>query len=253
VYEIDNGRSRFRIAPSFSGALTHWEQNGLNHLLSPFPEPKTFGWMSPWYGGITPVVMRESGWDLPGKLYQETLKATIVKEPDARGILWRGLRVSAEIAREQLLGLGVEFDYLTVGDSNVLKLVCRVHNRTTAKRRLEVGWLTYWQLDGASTGNTLRSQDIERKHTPWESWPEAGHWGALTHPGTERTAMLISPHPDVKLIDWGDVGGHLGCSRSIDVMPLSTSKTQPAKRTCYVALCESWNQAQAYTCLSKYI
>ena len=252
LYKIDNGRTRFSIAPAFSGALTCWEQDGVNHALSPFPDQKTFGWMSPWYGGVTPFVMREGGWDIPGKLHQETLKATPIEETDERGILWQGIRVSAEIEREQLVGLGVEFDYLTVGNSNLLKLVCRVHNRTTAKRRVALGWLTYWQLDGASTGNTLRSQEIERKHTPWESWPEAGHWGSLTNPETGRTVILISPHSDVKLVDWGDVGGHPGCFGGLDAMPASTSPVQPAERICYIALCDSWDQAHLYACLSKY-
>jgi hypothetical protein len=254
VYTVDNGHSQFSIAPDFAGALIGWKQDGVNHLLSPFPDQKTFGWMSPWYGGVTPIVMQgESGWDLPGKFHQEKIETTVIEQSDERGIVWQGVRINAEIEREQLVGLGIEFEYLTVGNSNLLKLVCRVHNRTTAKRRVSVGWLSYWQLDGASTGNTLRSQEIERKHTPWDSWPEAGHWGALTHPETERTAMMVSRYPDVKLIDWGDVGGHLGCFGSVDVMPTYTSRAQPTERTCYIALCNSWEQAHVYTCLDKYL
>ena len=253
VYDIDNGRTRFSVAPGFTGALTRWEQDGVNHLLSPFPNQGAFGWMSPWYGGITPLVMREGRWDMPGKLDRETLKATEIEQTDGRGIPWQGIRLSAEMEREQLVGLGVEFDYLTVRDSNVLKLVCRVHNRTTARRRVSVGWLAFWLLDSYSTENTLRSHDIERKHTPWESWPEAGHWGSLTNPQTGRTAILVSPYPEVKLIDWGSVGGHLGCFGSVDVMPALTGQSKPTERTCYVALCNSWDQAHIYTCLSKYL
>ena len=189
VWDIDNGHTRFSLAPGFTGALTRWEQDGVNQLLSPFPDQKTFGWMSPWYGGVTPVVMKTGGWDIPGKLYQETLETTAIEQTDEQGIPWQGVRISAELAREQLVGLGVEFDYLTVGNSNVLKLICRVHNRTSARRRVAVGWLTYWQLDGTSVENTLRSQDIERKHTPWESWPEAGPLG-IADQSTDR------PHGD---------------------------------------------------------
>ena len=126
------------------------------------------------------------------------------------------------------LGLGIEFDYLTVGNSNVLKLVCRVRNRTTAKRRIVVGWLAYWQLDGASTGNTLRSEEIERKHTPWDSWPEAGHWVTLTNPQTARTAVLVSPYPYVKLIDWGDAGGHMGWFTGVDALSTSVRPAEPS-------------------------
>jgi hypothetical protein len=172
---------------------------------------------------------------------------------DGRGIPWHGVRVSAELEREEFVGLGVEFDYLTVGASNVLKLICRVHNRTTAKRRLVVGWLVYWQLDGAPIGNTLRSEEIERKHTPWEGWSEAGHWGTLTNPQTDRTAVLVSPYPHVRLIDWGDVGGHLGWFSGIDVTPASDGLGKATERTCYLALCNTFGQAQPYAWLRQYI
>jgi hypothetical protein len=252
-HEIDNGRVRFRVAPAFSGAITAWEQAGVNHLLSPYPEQRSFDWMSPWFGGITPVVIKPDSWDMPGKLHHESLTAHKVHVKDDRGIVWKGVRVSGQLAREDFLGLSVEFDYLTVGNSNMLKLVCRAHNRTTAKRKAVLGWLTYWQIDGASTGNTLRSEQLERKHTPWNSWPEADHWGALYNPRTGRTAILVSPYPNVKLVDWGNVGGHLGWFDSVDIAPSSGKDPGIAERVCYVALCESFEQAERYKWLKHYL
>jgi hypothetical protein len=122
-----------------------------------------------------------------------------------------------------------------------------VHNHTTAQRRATIGWLAFWQLDGASTGNTLRSDNVERKHTPWGSWPEADHWGTLFNPQTGRTAALISPYPHVKMIDWGAVGGHLGWFAGIDLPPASTTT-----RACYVVLCETFEQARTYKWLKQY-
>jgi hypothetical protein len=244
---VDNGRTRFGVAPGFSGALTSWEEAGVNHILSPYPDQKTFDWMSPWFGGITPVVIKASDDALPGKLYQEALSAQEVREQDSRGIEWHGVRVSGQLAREEFVGLNVEFDYLTVGNSNLLKLVCRVHNQTTALRRAMIGWLAFWQLDGASTGNTLRSDEVERKHTPWNSWPQANHWGALYNPQTGRTAVMVSPYPHVKMFDWGAVGGHLGWFTRIDFKPASTTT-----RACYVVLCETFDQAQTYKWLKQY-
>jgi hypothetical protein len=245
--DVDNGRTRFSVAPGFTGALTCWQEGGANHVLSPYPEQKTFDWMSPWFGGITPMVMKANDQDFPGKLYQERLTAQEVQVKDGRGIGWHGVRVSSEMTREEFVGLGVEFDYLTVGNSNVLKLVCRVHNHTTAQRRATIGWLAFWQLDGASTGNTLRSKEVERKHTPWNSWPEAAHWGTLFNPQTGRTAALISAYPHVRMIDWGAAGGHLGWFNGIDVRPASTTT-----RDCYVVLCETFEQAQTYRWLKQY-
>jgi len=54
-WTIDNGRTRYTVTPAFSGTLAAWVEDGVNHLLSPYPEVKTFGWMSPWYGGLMPL------------------------------------------------------------------------------------------------------------------------------------------------------------------------------------------------------
>ncbi|MBN1579922.1 MAG: GNAT family N-acetyltransferase [Anaerolineae bacterium] len=246
-YAIDNGRTRFDVAPGFCGALVRWQENGVNHVISSFPGRKTFGWMSPWYGGITPLVVEEHR-SFPGHLEQETLSGQIIDLPDWRGIPWRGVRVSAEITREDLVGLRAELDYLTVGQSNVLKLVCRVHNATSGKRRLVVGWLTFWQPDGSCEANVLRSAYVERKPMPWESWSWARHWATVTNNTTGRTAILVSPYPDVCAMDWGDPGGHLGCWSHVDVLPESTTE-----RVCYVALCNELEQAKRYTWLKDYL
>jgi hypothetical protein len=153
TWTIDNGRTRFAVAPNFSGSLSSWKEGGTNHLLSPYPEQKTFGWMSPWYGGLTPLARH--GHEMPGKLGEETFASEAVDATDGRGIAWRGVRVSCEMVREQLVGLATDLDFLTVGGSNVLKLVYRARNLTTARRRLGYGWLAFWQLDGAWEHNTL--------------------------------------------------------------------------------------------------
>jgi hypothetical protein len=116
-----------------------------------------------------------------------------------------------------------------------------------------LGWLTYWQLDGASTGNTLRSDEVERKHTPWNSWPVAGHWGALLNPQTGRTAVLVSPYPEVKLVDWGEAGGHLAWFNGLDVAPSSDQEPGIVERVCYVVLCDTFDQAESYKWLKHYL
>jgi hypothetical protein len=203
--------------------------------------------MSPWYGGITPLVVEENQ-NFPGHLEQETLAGQVIDLPDARGIPWRGVRVSAQITREDLVGLRAELDYLTVGQSNVLKLVCRIHNATTGKRRLVVGWLTFWQPDGSCETNVLRSEYVERKPVPWYSWSWARHWAMVTNNETGRTAVLVSPYPNVRAMDWGDPGGHLGCWSHADVLPGSTTE-----RVCYVALCDNPDHARRYAWLKDYL
>jgi hypothetical protein len=246
-WTIDNGRTRFTVTPGFAGTLSSWVEDGVEHLISPYPEVKTFGWMSPWHGGVTPLALHGQH-EMPGKLGQETFTAKAVDAPDARGIHWAGVRLSGKLARDKLLGLAVELDYLTVGQSNVLKLVYRVRNETTAKRALGGGWLSFWQLDGTREHSTLYSAEVQRKPTPWGSWSDAGTWGLNTNAETGRTAIMVSPYPRVRLIDWADMGGHLGCIDNVEVPAMGI-----AERTCYIALCEDREAARRYICLEKYV
>jgi len=247
TWTIVNGRTRFTVTPGFTGGLSSWVENGVEHLISPYPEVKTFGWMSPWYGGVTPVALHGHD-EFPGKLGNETFTAEAVDAPDARGIPWTGVRVCSKMVRDKLLGLVVELDYLTVGQSNVLKLVYRVRNETSARRAMGGGWVSFWQLDGTREHNTLYSAEIQRKPTPWESWSDAGTWGINTNAQTGRTAIVVSPYPRVRLIDWENMGGHLGCIDEIRVPALGV-----AERTCYIVLCEDQEQARRYICLEKYV
>jgi hypothetical protein len=152
------------------------------------------------------------------------------------------------MVREQLVGLKLELDYLSVGQSNVLKLVYRVCNETTAKRALGFGWHSFWQLDGTRDHNTLYSAEIQRKPTPWGSSSLAGKWGLVTQAETGRTAIMVSPYPIVRLVDWDDMGGHLAF-----VGQISLPASGMAERVCYIALCRDMDEAKRYVALKDYL
>ena len=244
ILVIDNGRSQFTLAPDFAATLIGWNEGGKNHLLSPFPEPKTFSWMSPWYGGIMPRLMAHESGDFPGKFQDEEFAANPVEASDERGIGWKGVRVECEAKNEHLVGLHVELDYLTVGESNVLKLVFRIRNATTAIRPVIAGWLVFLQPDGTSEKSVLRSEHVERKATPWNTYSVAGNWGILANPDTQRTIALVSPFPEVRLLDWGDEGGHLAWMEEPHVPPNGS-----VERTCYLVVCDTPQEARRYVCL----
>ncbi|MBN1641431.1 MAG: GNAT family N-acetyltransferase [Anaerolineae bacterium] len=246
VHVIDNGQAQFSVAPGFCGAVTAWMEDGVNHLRSPFPEVKTFAWMSPWYGGVTPLALKPRAWDMPGKLYQESFHAQAVDAPDARGIPWQGIRLEGLLTREELVGLAVELDYLTLPGSNLLKLDYRVRNLTTAPRAMNVGWFVFAQ-PGASAGeHTLRGAAIERKDTPWESWSIAGEWAMVTNPQDGRTMSMISPYPRVWMMDWGRAAGFLAWMDTVDLLPSGSTQ-----RTCCLALCPDPESARRYAWLAK--
>ena len=246
VWWIDNGRVRLAIAPDFSGAVVRWEERGTNHLLSPYPEKGAFSWISPWYGGITPVAFLGGDEDFPGKLDRELFTALVVRVEGVQGIPWHGVRLRAALQREQLCGLTVELDYLTVAGSNLLKLVYRVHNQTTARRRLSIGWATFWQPGGSSDYNTLHSADLNRRPNPWFAWTSAGHWVAVHNPQTGHAALLVSRYPKALAMDWGEAGNHMGWFSAVTVQPQAT-----LTRSAYVVLCESLDAAKPYGALRE--
>ncbi|MDF1513238.1 MAG: hypothetical protein P1S60_05470, partial [Anaerolineae bacterium] len=245
---LDNGLSQFDINPAFTGALTSWIMDGRNHVLSPYPDVKSFGWMSPWYGGLTPMVISGGEEDFPGKLYREKLDVEQIADRDRHGLSWYGVRLKTNLVREKLLGLDVALDYLTVGGSNVLKLVTSVQNNTTAERGMGIGWITFWQPDGSAEHNILHSHDMQRKPTPWYSWAKTGHWAAVTNSVTRRSAAMVSPYPEVSLMDWGDAGSHLGAIFDVHVPPSAT-----VRRTVYLVLCDDLKTAKSYAVLKDYI
>ena len=244
---VDNGRYRFTVSPDFAGSVTAWCEGEVNHLLSAFPKQRTFNWLSPWFGGITPRLQsRESG-EFPGKFHEEAFTASAIDLPDDRGIPWRGVRLSCEAKNEHLVGLRTEIDYLTVGQSNVLKMIFRIINSTSAKRPVIAGWLVFVQPDGTSEKNLLRSERVERKATPWGAWSLAEHWGTVVNPDSGRTLALVSPFPLVRLIDWGSTGGHLSWMDE----PLAPPEGV-VERVCYMVLCDSPDQAKVYESLKEY-
>ena len=122
----------------------------VNHLMTAFPDDGELGWLKPWFGGIWPTLMPagddDRGW--PGKLHEETFAAASFDATDVRGIPWRGVQLAASLTREGFEGLRAEIAYLTVGASNVLKIIYRLVNETSAHRRAVPGLLAFLQVDG---------------------------------------------------------------------------------------------------------
>ncbi len=110
----------------------------------------------------------DHGW--PGKLHEETFDAAPFEVADACGLPWRGVQLTAELAREGFAGPRAEIAYLTVSGSNVLKVVYRLVNETSAHRRAASGLMAFWQVDGQHDNAVLHSDDLQRKRTPLMAW-----------------------------------------------------------------------------------
>jgi len=251
VYRLHNGHTCFLIAPAYSGAVVGWlTPDGVNHLYTPFPQVGALGWMSPWHGGLTPyAALPQIRYEFPGKLYQEHFTAAPVEVTDGRGIPWRGVRLTAELKREELRGLRLELDYLTVGNSPLLKAVYRVVNPTGAQRVVNGGWIAFWAVDGDPAKGVLRAEGWERKRVEWggNAWPWVGDWAAVTNADTKRTAITVSTDGTAYLSDWGRDGGHTCVGDRLFIPAEGT-----AERVVYFALAADFPSATRYACLKDY-
>ncbi|MBL7200209.1 MAG: GNAT family N-acetyltransferase [Anaerolineae bacterium] len=61
-------------------------------------------------------------------------------------------------------------------------------------------------------------------------------------------AIVISPHPAARLLDWGDAGGHLGWTSRVDVGPSAVTE-----HVCYLGVCSDLSEARRYTWLKHYV
>ena len=252
LFVIDNGHSRWHVAPAYCASVVAWYvgTSDVNHLYSAFPQAggAAMGWLKPWFGGVRPILPLpgedDEGW--PGKLHEERFAAQICEQTDERGFLWRGVSLSARLRREEFQGLRAEVAYLTVGRSNLLKVVYRLMNETDIYRRVEPGVLAFCQVDGRHDNGALHGDGVQRKRTPVMAWPQVGRWGAVTNPESERTLVLVkgTARASLELSDWGQDGGHLLCYQSLVIPPRGQDEV-----VVYLALTDALGEARRYAAL----
>ncbi len=250
IWELNNETTQWQIAPQFSGAVVGWRETGqqVNHLLSGFPEVGAFSWLKPWYGGIRPTVydpVADQGW--PGKLHRETFQAASVRAADANGLQWQGLRLSGDLTHDPYQGLQFEIDYLTVGGSNVLKLVQRIMNPTAVYHRMEAGFLVFLQVDGDHRKAVLHTESQHRKRVAGRAWINETEWAAVENADTGRAIVMVqaSGWQRQQAMDWVENGAHFNSYQDLRVPPHGSAET-----VAYLALADSLDQARNYRALA---
>lgn len=244
VLTVDNGRLALDITPGFGGTLSAIREGGANHLATPFPHVATLGWMSPWYGGAMPIVLVRDEPQFPGKIGRERFAAEPVEAPDARGIPWRGVRQRAALAHEDLRGVTLEIDALTVGGSPVVKLAMRLINSAPASRPLhEAGWLIFVRPEG-EVGHTAWTPEHQVRHGDRMTWIRSDHWLAAESPRTGRALALVSAQP-VSLAGFGRDGTHFKLLPARPLIPANGT----LEITGYLALAADLAEARRWLAL----
>ena len=184
----------------------------------------------------------------PKRRYHEAFAASPVEAVDAAGVPWQGVRLACNLAREGFEGLVAELDYLTVGGSNMLKVVFRMVNQSTAPRGVTPGFAVFAQVDGDHRNAVLYSDSFQRKRTPHQAWARLGSWGAVVNPDTGRALAMVSGSGEgiLGLMDWGKDGGHFWFDDELTIAPHGDCEL-----VAYLVLAESLEEAQRYGVMAK--
>ena len=221
VIQVDNGWMRFVVAPQFRGTVIALEHQGENHLWSSFPTPGSWCWARPWYGGLGPLI-RGGG----GHLYffgtetqveecfdhQLLAPGSVTLGPSE--VPWTGVRVRSGLQHRGLRGLELELDYLTVGQSNVLAVVSRIINPTTAPFRVSYRLDAALRLGGSAEDARLHcSHGPASKQLVNQSWDyPSGDWAAVESPSAGLWVAMANGTRgcQVQALNMAQYGAHVG-------------------------------------------
>jgi hypothetical protein len=244
VLTIANGWLEVDVTPDFGGTVSALREAGVNHLASPFPSVDAIGWMSPWHGGLTPILLPTDDWNqVPGPLWQASFVGEPVECRDGHGIVWRGVRQRATALPEALHGAEVEIETLTVGGSPVVKQLIRLTARAPL-RQWPAGFLAFVQPAGERSATTVWGADWQAKPTDQIIWRTAGRWVAAENPATGRVLALVSPLPEAQLAGWGEAGHHLAL-----LVPVTVGSGEVVEITGYLVLADSVAVARPWAAL----
>jgi GNAT superfamily N-acetyltransferase len=247
VWSIDNGVSRWVVAPGFGPSVIAWYEQGVNQLATCFPNPQGFSWTYPWFGGIKPTLLPAGSMAYPGALHREAFAAQSIEVADAQGLPWQGVRLSAHPKKRELSDLRVELDFLTLGDSRVLKYVYRLHNLRDARQTMRVCSAVMAALGGSPTDLILHGECLQHQPNPWFTLADGQAWGALSHKDTGKTLLMVGRQPDISLQDWGLYGNTLGAGSEVEL-----AANETVEHVYYLVLADSLEQALSYLALGEY-
>jgi ribosomal protein S18 acetylase RimI-like enzyme len=253
VVILDNGWLCLKVAPDFTGALVALERGGVNHLLSSFPEARAFVWMNPWFGGVGPVLLlpnEEEAWPgHAGHLHEERVAYELLPAAPEAAIPWAGVRVACDFQRPSYEGLRLETDYLTVGGSNVVVVVSRLINLTTAPRPVVYFTNAFLQPGGTVQGTILhygqQRTSLRADNNMWLATTDP--WAAVENPASGDVCVLINATAgsELQAFEMGSDGAHLFQVARFTLEPAATREF-----ISYLVLAQGLEQARRYAALA---
>lgn len=204
LFTVDNGRLQLVVGPDCAGGLVSLQAAGLELLRASYPEAGRYDFYKPWHGGLHPVLRDPGKFEYPGPLYRTAGPGRACTVSTT--CHWQGVEVGGSVDHRELQGLEWRCRYLTLPASNLVAVVYRVDNRTSAPFCLdELGIMVFWRLDDATVvlpdGRRRRSgqQRSECIATGWLRLDYAG--GSVVLAGAGSYELSDNPGSGLSM-DW---------------------------------------------------
>ena len=259
---LDNGFFKLKIAPEFLGSVIALERDGVNHLMTAYPNERPFVWINPWHGGIHPVI----GWIGDTRFAKEQFSGEQISRLGKNGIRWHGYKLTCDVEHQDYRWFRREIEYLTIGGSNLIALVNRCINKTDAPMGTDSG-VAAWLQPGGTTQNTilhyeqstpLYGQNVStdmrerrRRHRHRGGYLtefNCGKWAAVENPETNDVFIMITSYQqgELEAMDLVNDGAHLYASTWFGLEANETKED-----VTWLVLCDSLEEALAYRVLSE--
>ena len=243
LWRIDAGRSQVTVAPAHAGATISWKVDGTEQLAASYPESGSIGWLLPWHGGITPIMMMGEV-NFPGRMWAETFDTEEIEEKDGRGLLWRGVKVVAESTHDESKGMRLEALTLAHAGAPVLKSVVRLTNTTGSLQTPTFGSMIFCAPGGDRSESRLVTEGLVAKPSPRYVFETKATWGAAVNSATGAT-VLVTTTRELQAAKFGEDGAHILNLRSPEV-----EAGQTVESVCYVVAAESLEAAEPWRALA---
>ncbi|KTD87391.1 GNAT family N-acetyltransferase [Paenibacillus etheri] len=124
IYTVSNGVLSIAAAPDFGSVVHSLKHHGEEWLDSSYPEAAPRSWWNPWHGGLGVDISGIGGFSR----LEEPRSAAWTEQKDVQGNVWRGLRITTSIEKqEKNRGIVVNQHYLMLPGVSVL---CVLHSVT---------------------------------------------------------------------------------------------------------------------------
>ena len=129
IYEFNNGKISFRIAPDFSPFIYSLNYKNKEWLANSFPKKRAKSWWSPWAGGISlrPDKLKAAS------LFEEKSEINFVEIADKKGNIWQGIKSEINVQKHEAYKKTIlSHYYLTMPGLPIVCSVAKISQNTNS-------------------------------------------------------------------------------------------------------------------------